>query len=186
MQFSSARGAAPLVLLFAMSAFSSLALTALTSDLLDAQPGHTFRLLNAIADRSFTKFVAALAVPKAWRPEGGDGSYAFELSVLVPEQGNDETSSSSAWHEMREAGVPGMTVCCEASPGACAQRNGADAARNDDWQPSAGDGRFLTVRLGYSNTRERRGRSRQRDRAVFGRTAGFKCDGDCMSARISG
>jgi len=153
MQFSSARGAAALLLLFAMSAFSSMALTAFTSDLLDAQPGHTFRLLNAIADRSFTKFVAPLAVPKAWRPEGGDGSYAFELSVLVPEQGNDATSSSSAWHEMREAGVPGMTVCCEASPGVCAQRNGADIAPNDDWQPSAGDARFLTMRLG-SQSRE--------------------------------
>ena len=151
MQFSSARGAAPLLLLFAMSAFSSMALTALTSHLLDAQPGHTFRLLNAIEDQNLTKFVAPLAVPNAWRPKGGDGTYAFELSVLVPE--HDEISSSVAWHEMGEAGVLGMTVCCEASPGVCAQRKGADTAPNDNWQPTADDARFLSLRLG-SQSRE--------------------------------
>jgi hypothetical protein len=130
MHLSNQRGAAPLLLLFAMSGFSVLGVAAITTHVTEAPPG--VGILHGVEDQNLTIFVAPLVVPNAWRLEGGDGAYAFELPVLVPEHGNHETGSSAAWHEMRETSVPGMTVCCEARPGVCAQRKGADTAPSDN------------------------------------------------------
>jgi hypothetical protein len=139
------RGIASVLLLFAMSAFSVLGVAALTTNLADAPSGKTFRVLTGMEQDNQTKFVAPITVPDSWRLKAGDGVYAFQLPVIVPETGNEESGATAAWHTMTESEVPGLTVCCATRGDACRQRKaGSEIA---DWTPSANDTRWLSLRL---------------------------------------
>jgi hypothetical protein len=142
------RGIAVLLLLFAMSAFSVLGVAALTTDLGAAPPGQSFSIFRGVADGSLTKFVAPMVVPNAWRVQGGNGSYAFQLPVFVPETSGDPSQSTAAWHVMSESEVPGLEVCCESRAGACAQRRmGEQTAHIEDWSPGADDALRLSLNV---------------------------------------
>src|SRR4051794_32132923 len=106
-------GIAALLLLFAMSAFSVLGIAALTTGLGTAPPQATFSIFQGVAEGLLTKFMAPLVVPNEWRVQGGNGSYAFQLPVLVPDGGGEPDGSTAAWHVMGESEVPGLEVCCE-------------------------------------------------------------------------
>jgi hypothetical protein len=138
--------------MFAMSAFSVLATAALTTTMREAPSGSDYGILSAVRDGDRTKFVASLVVPNSWRLEAGNGSYAFELPVLVPEQSADKTGVTGAWHTMSESEVPGMTVCCESRIGVCQTRNrpeGEPAVA--DWTPSADDAAWLSFDLRHQS-----------------------------------
>jgi hypothetical protein len=142
---SGERGAAALLLLFAMSAFSVLGLAAFTSGVGGAQPGQVFNIFTGQREGMTTKFVAPFVVPNAWRVEGANGSYSFDLPVMVPENGNEETAATSAWHPMTESEVPGVEVCCETTPGVCAQRKRSEPV--EDWTPTADNALQLSLRI---------------------------------------
>ena len=148
MRFSSARGAAPLLLLFAMSSFSVLGIAALTTGMKDAPSGTTYGIVSGIRDGALTKLLAPLVVPNEWRLQGGPGSYAFELPVLVPDNPTTELSTG-AWHAMSDSEVPGMSVCCESRAGVCSARHdGQGTPPVADWTPGADDAQWLSVDLG--------------------------------------
>ena len=67
------RGAAVVLLLFAMSAFSVLATAALTTKMREAPSGSVYGILSGVRDGDRTKFVAPLVVPNSWRLEGEKG-----------------------------------------------------------------------------------------------------------------
>ena len=140
------RGVASLVLLFSMSAFAVLGIGALSTSLGSAPAGKTFSLFRAIPQDALLKFVAPMVVPNDWRTEGAQGSYQFQLPVLVPETGSEEAGSTSAWHAMSE--VPGMAVCCESRAGICnARLVPAGGAPISDWTPGADDALRLSFDL---------------------------------------
>jgi hypothetical protein len=131
-----------------MSAFSVLGLAAFTSGVGAAQPGEIFNIFTGQRDGTTTKFVAPFVVPNRWRVEGADGLYSFELPVIVPENGNDETAATAAWHLMTESEVPGVEVCCETTPGVCAQRKRSDqSAPLADWTPNADNALQLSLKV---------------------------------------
>jgi hypothetical protein len=135
---SSERGVAPVLLLFAMSAFSVLSVASLTTPLGSAPAGQTFGILKAMPEEALTKYVAQLVVPRDWREAGQSGTLRFQLPVLVPDNGGTDIGSSAAWHTMTE--VPGLAVCCEARPGVCARRTeGTSAPAIIDWTPRTDD-----------------------------------------------
>src|SRR4029078_13478274 len=92
------RGIASLLLLFAMSAFCVLGVAALTTGFGAAPPGASVGILHGVPDGSLTKFVAPLVIRNVWRVRGSNGSFAFELPVLVPENGGQPSGSTAAWH----------------------------------------------------------------------------------------
>jgi len=140
------RGMASLFLLFAMSAFSVLSVAALSTTLGSAPDGKTFSIFRSIPQDSLTKFVAPMAVPNGWRTDGASGSFQFQLPVIVPETGTEETGATAAWHAMTE--VPGMSVCCEERPGVCSQRTAiGGGAPVEDWTPGADDAQWLSFDL---------------------------------------
>ena len=140
-------GVASVLLLFAMSAFSVLGVAALTTNVADSPSGETFRVLSGVPQDSQTKFVAPITVPESWRLNAREGNYAFQLPVIVPENGNDETGASAAWHTMTESEVPGMTVCCATEAVGCKHRSAADGSEIADWTPGPNDARWLSLRL---------------------------------------
>jgi hypothetical protein len=129
-----------------MSAFSVLGLAAFTSGVGEAHSGDVFNIFTGKRDGTTTKFVAPFVVPNAWRVEGANGSYSFDLPVMVPENGNEETAATAAWHSMTESEVPGIDVCCATTPGVCAQRKRTDATF-EDWAPSADDALQLSLNV---------------------------------------
>jgi hypothetical protein len=144
------RGVASLLLLFAMSAFSVLGITALTTSLVDAPAGTSLPVMRGVHDESsLTRFVGApVTVPESWRVDGGSGSYTFELGVLVPLNGNEDGGASAALHSMNASEVPGLSVCCESRSGACSQRNsGNGAVEIVDWTPGADNARWMSFGL---------------------------------------
>ena len=143
----SQRGVASVLLLFAMSAFSVLGVAALTTDVADSPSGKTFRVLSGVPQDNQTKFVAPITIPESWRLSAREGNYAFQLPVIVPENGNDETGASAAWHTMTESEVPGMTVCCATEGGGCQHRPAADGSEIPEWTPGSNDARWLSLRL---------------------------------------
>ena len=154
----SQRGVASVLLLFAMSAFSVLGVAALTTNVADSPSGETFRVLSGVPQDNQTKFVAPITVPESWRLNARAGNYAFQLPVIVPENGNDETGASAAWHTMTESEVPGMTVCCATEEsGGCKHRSAADGSQISDWTPSPNDARWLS--LGLATEPEATGKS---------------------------
>jgi hypothetical protein len=140
----SEEGAAPVLLLFAMSAFSVLGIAAVTNRVGDAPAGTSYDILSGVRDGDLTKFVAPLVVPNTWRSEGGKGSYSFKLPVLVPDNANQSSGSTAAWHAMSDSEVPGMSVCCEGQDGACRGRGDATVT---DWNPGSDDARWVSVDL---------------------------------------
>ena len=146
------RGAAVVLLLFAMSAFSVLATAALTTKMREAPSGSVYGILSGVRDGDRTKFVAPLVVPNSWRLEGANGSYVFELPVLVPEETSESSGATAAWHTMSESEVPGMTVCCESTAGVCQTRRRQDGdSALADWTPGADDAEWLSVDLGHQS-----------------------------------
>jgi len=144
------RGAAVVLLLFAMSAFSVLATAALTTNTMrEAPSGSVYGIASGVRDGERTKFVAPLVVPNEWRLQGGNGSYAFELPVLVPEQSSENSGATAAWHTMSDLEVPGMTVCCESSARVCAARKQENGVAVADWTPTADDAQWLSFELGH-------------------------------------
>jgi hypothetical protein len=94
-----------------------------------------------------TKFVAPIVVPDSWRAKRDNGVHAFQLPVILPESGNDESRATAAWHAMTDSEVPGLTVCCATDPGACRHRTTADGSTAvSDWTLGA-DARWLSLRL---------------------------------------
>jgi len=144
-RWSDERGAAALLLLFAMSAFSVLGLAAFTSGVGAAHSGDVFNIFTGQRDGTTTKFVAPFVVPNAWRVEGANGSYSFDLPVMVPENGNEQSAATSAWHPMTDSEVPGVEVCCETTPGVCAQRKRTEPV--EDWTPDASNARQLSLKI---------------------------------------
>ena len=146
------RGAAIVLLLFAMSAFSVLATAALTTKMREAPSGSVYGILSGVRDGDTTKFVAPLVVPNDWRVEGSNGSYVFELPVLVPEASSENSGASAAWHTMGESEVPGMTVCCESTAGVCQTRKRQEGEPAiADWTPGADDAEWLSFDLGHQS-----------------------------------
>jgi hypothetical protein len=146
------RGAAVVLLLFAMSAFSVLATAALTTTMREAPSGSVYGILSGVRDGDRTKFVAPLVVPNSWRLEGDKGSYLFELPVLVPEETSQKSGASAAWHTMGDFEVPGMTVCCESTAGVCQRRTRQEGeAAITDWTPSTDDAQWLSFDLGHQS-----------------------------------
>ena len=140
------RGIASLLLLFSMSAFAVLGVGALSTTLGSAPAGKTFTLFRAIPQDALLKFVAPMVVPNDWRTEGAQGSYQFQLPVIVPETGSEESGSTAAWHAMSD--VPGMAVCCESRAGVCnARLVPAGGAPISDWTPGADDAMRLSFDL---------------------------------------
>jgi hypothetical protein len=136
------------LLLFAMSAFSVLGIAAVTNRVGDAPAGTSYDILSGVREGDLTKFVAPLVVPNTWRSEGGKGSYAFKLPVLVPDNASESSGSTASWHAMSDSEVPGMSVCCEAQPGVCSGRGAANGeATVTDWNPGADDARWVSVDL---------------------------------------
>jgi hypothetical protein len=145
----SEKGVAPVLLLFAMSAFSVVGIAALTNGFNETAPGTTYDILSGVRDGDLTKFIAPLVVPNTWRPDGGKGSYAFKLPVLVPDTANGPSGSTAAWHAMTDSEVPGMSVCCEGQDGVCHGRGSANGeAPVQDWKPGPDDARWFSVDLG--------------------------------------
>ena len=144
------QGAAVVLLLFAISAFSVLATAALTTKMSEAPSGSVYGILSGARDGDHTKFVAPLVVPNSWRLEGQSGSYKFELPVLVPEAGSENSGATAAWHTMSDLEVPGMTVCCESRAGVCQARKRQDGEPAvQDWTPTADDAAWLSFDLGH-------------------------------------
>ena len=143
----SQRGVASVLLLFAMSAFSVLGVAALTTNVADSPSGETFRVLSGVPQDNQTKFVAPITVPESWRLNAREGNYSFQLPVIVPENGNDETGASAAWHTMTESEVPGMAVCCASEGAACQRRSATDGSEIADWTPGPNDARWLSLGL---------------------------------------
>lgn len=142
------RGAAPVLLLFALSAFSALGVAALTNDLGHGRSNETFTMLAALPQDNLTKFLTRIVVPESWRREGGTGSYTFDLPVLVPSDSTMDTNAPAAWHVVNDSHVPGMTVCCETRPGTCSQRHVPEGASQViDWTPGIGDARWSSFQL---------------------------------------
>ena len=140
------RGVAALLLLSAMSAFAVLGVAALTTGLGGAVEGRAFSIFQTISRDALTHFIAPLVVPNTWRAEGVQGSYQFQLPVVVPETGGDESGATSSWHEITE--VPGMAVCCEGRAGACVERYlPTGGARIADWNPGPDDALRLSFDL---------------------------------------
>ena len=123
-----------------------LGLAAFTSGVGAAHTGDVFNIFTGQRDGTMTKFVAPFVVPNAWRIEGANGAYSFDLPVMVPENGNEETAATAAWHPMTQSEVPGVEVCCETTPGVCAQRKRNDATF-EDWVPSADNALQLSLRV---------------------------------------
>ena len=142
----SQRGVASVLLLFALSAFSVLGVATLTTNVADSPSGETFRVLSGDLQDNQTRFVAPITVPESWRLNAREGNYTFQLPVIVPENGNDETGATAAWHTMTESEVPGMTVCCATEGGGCRQRSAA-GSEIADWTPGPNDTRWLSLRL---------------------------------------
>jgi hypothetical protein len=139
-------GVASLLLLFSMSAFTVLGVGELSTSLGSAPAGKTFSLFRAMPHEALLKFVAPMVVPNDWRTEGAQGSYQFQLPVLVPQTGSEESGSTSAWHTMSE--VPGMAVCCESRAGICNARNvPVGGAPISDWTPGTDDAMRLSFDL---------------------------------------
>jgi hypothetical protein len=140
------RGIAAVLLLFAMSAFSVMSVAALTTGIGSAPAGKTFGIFRTLPHDSLTKYVADMVVPNDWRTQGADGSYQFQLPVLVPETAGEENGASAAWHAMTD--VPGLEVCCESKAGVCAERkvisSGVSIA---DWNPSVDDASWMSFDL---------------------------------------
>ena len=90
--------------------------------------------------------MAPITVPESWRLNAREGNYTFQLPVIVPENGNDETGAIAAWHTMTESEVPGMTVCCATEAGGCRQRSAA-GTEIADWTPGPNDTRWLSLSL---------------------------------------
>jgi hypothetical protein len=142
--FTTDRGIASILLLFAMSAFAVLAIGALSTNLGSAAAGKTFSLFRSMPEDAMLKFVAPLVVPNEWRTENAQGSYQFTLPVIVPETGGEERGTTSSWHVMNE--IPGMALCCESRSGACNERQLAlGGPPIADWTPRADD----TLRLAF-------------------------------------
>src|ERR1700752_388660 len=136
------RGIAALLLLFAMSAFSVLAVGALTTALGSAREGQTFSLFRSVAEDVLTKYVAEMVVPNDWRTEGEAGSYQFQLPILVPENGGEDTGQPGAWPPIAE--VPAPAVCCETRAGVCNGRGELSGEpRVTDWTPGTDDALWL-------------------------------------------
>jgi len=129
-----------------MSAFSVLGLAAFTSGVGAAHSGDVFNIFTGQRDGTTTKFVAPFVVPNAWRVEGANGSYSFDLPVMVPENGNEETSATAAWHSMTESEVPGVEVCCGTTAAVCAERKRSDATF-EDWTPTADNALQLSLQV---------------------------------------
>ena len=99
------RGIAVILLLFAMSAFAVLGVAALTTGLGSAPEGRAFSIFETVSRETLTHFIAPLVVPNIWRAEGDQGSYQFQLPVVVPETGSHEngaTSACTSWRRCRE------------------------------------------------------------------------------------
>jgi hypothetical protein len=144
------RGSATLLLLFAMSAFSVLATASMTTKLRESAAGSTYGILSGVRDGANTKFVAPLVIPNSWRLQGGKGSYAFELPVLVPEKDVQSSGATGAWHTMSESEVPGMSVCCESQGGVCRHRKQQSGEPEiADWTPGRDDAEWLSFDLGH-------------------------------------
>ena len=144
------RGVASLLLLFAMSAFSVLGITAMTTTLMDAPAGTSLPVMRGVHDQSsLTRFVGSpVTVPEAWRADGGSGSHTFELGVLVPQDANEDGGASAAQHSMNASEVPGLSVCCESRSGACSQRRSENgAAQIVDWTPGTDNARWMSFGL---------------------------------------
>jgi hypothetical protein len=139
------RGVAALLILFAMSAFSVLAVGALTTALGSASAGQTFSIFRSVSEDVLTKYVADMVVPNDWRIEGESGSYRFQLPVLVPENGEEDMGAPAAWHPIAE--VPTLAVCCEARPGVCNERGAATGETVQDWAPGTDDALWLAFEL---------------------------------------
>jgi hypothetical protein len=155
-RFNRQQGVAPLLLLFAMSSFSVLGIAALTAGMTDAPSGTTYGIVSSVRDGGLTKFLAPLVVPNAWRLQGGNGSYAFHLPVLVPDNPESELSTG-AWHTMSDVEVPGMSVCCESHAGVCSTRHdGTGAAAIPDWMPGADDAHWVSLDLGNQPDSEKK------------------------------
>ena len=143
------RGVASVLLLFAMSAFSVIGIATLAKYVGVQQSGSIFTLFRGVEDRSTTRFVAPIVVPNSWRVQESGGTYAFQLPVLVPENGNEDTGSTAVWHSMSDSEVPGMAVCCESRAGICSNRNRANGvAEIVDWTPGSDDAQWLSLKLG--------------------------------------
>ena len=135
-----------MLLLFAMSAFSVLAVGALTTALSSAREGQTFSIFRSVAEDVLTKYVAEMVVPNDWRTEGEAGSYQFQLPILVPENGDEDTGAPAAWHPIAE--VPTLAVCCETRAGVCSGRGeGSGEPRATDWTPGTDDALWLAFEL---------------------------------------
>jgi hypothetical protein len=134
-----------------MSVFSVLGVAALTTRFGEQPAGSSFIVMHGFQGRSaMTEFVGLpVIVPESWRVPGANGPHAFQLGVLVPDNGNDETGASGALHSMSENEVPGMAVCCESLVGACSHRKAADGVSEiAEWTPGSDDAQWLSLRLG--------------------------------------
>ena len=142
----SERGIAALLILFAMSAFSVLAVAALTTALGAAPEGRTFSIFRSLSEDALTKYVSEMVIPNDWRVEGTAGSFQFQLPVLVPENGGEDIGAPAAWHPIAE--VPSLAVCCEARPGVCSGRAEASGDRAlADWTPGTNDALWMAFEL---------------------------------------
>ena len=150
----SQRGVASVLLLFALSAFSVLGVATLTTNVADSPSGETFHvLMSGDLQDNQTRLVTPITVPESWRLNAREGNYTFQLPVIVPENGNDETGATAAWHTMTESEVPGMTVCCATRgrrlPAAFGRRE--RDCRLDT--RSANESRWLSLRLATKRCR---------------------------------
>ena len=107
------RGIAAILLLFAMSAFAVLGVAALTTGLGSAPEGRGG--VETVSRETLTHFIAPLVVPNTWRAKGNQGSYEFQLPVVVPKRVAMRTARRPHRHELAE--VEGMAVCCEGRAG---------------------------------------------------------------------